>query len=388
MKARRFSRRNGARGVSLVELLVAVVIGMALTLALTTVMIHHDSGKRRLISSNDMSITAAYLSYTFDNELRSAGSGFVQSSPQTFGCLLRAARGGTQILPRGSAFPAPFDTLPQQVRLAPLVIHAGAGANGSDILAVATGSSGVGETPVSVRTVTGSGTQLHLTNTLGLRANDLVLVAEDTLGCVVQQVDSAFVGGAGQELDFGGTYAKSTIDGVQVINYSLSDHAVVAVLGNTAGNQPMMQFLGIGDNATLFSYDVLRLDGTDAVQPLAAGVVDMRALYGVDTNADGVIDTWVAPTDVNYTAAALTAFSAAAQQRLMTIMAVRVGMVLRSDRLEREDVAPASLTLFADMPAAVQYSHAIAAGDRRQRYQAVEFTVPLRNVMLRARNPP
>jgi len=388
VKAQPFSRQHRARGVSLVELLVAVVIGMALTLALTTVMIRHDSGKRRLISSNDMSMTAAYLSYTLDSAIRSAGSGFVQSSPQTFGCVLRAARSGAQILPRTAAFPAPFDALPQQVRLAPLVIHAGAGADGSDVLAVATGSAGVGETPMSIRTVPGSGTQLHLTNTLGLRGNDLVLVAEDSLGCVVQQVDSAFVGGTEQELDFGGTYAKSTIDGVQLVNFSLSDHAVVALLGNTTGNLPMMQFLGVGDNATLFSYDVLRLDGSDAVQPLAAGVADLRALYGVDTDANGVIDQWIAPTTAGYTAAELTAFSAAAQQRLMTIMAVRVGMVLRSDRIEREDVAPASLTLFGDLPTAVQYTHDIATSDRRQRYQSVEFTVPLRNVMLGARNPP
>lgn len=391
--------RRSARGFTLVELLVAVALGMVLTLALATVMIRHDAGKRTLVSSNDLALNTAYISYTLDRDLRSAGSGFVQSAPETFGCMLRVARGGTQILPRGAAFPAPFAALPQQVRLAPLVIHAGAGAGGSDVLAVATGSSSLGETPVRVRTVPAVGAQLNLTSTLGLRANDIVLVADETLGCVVQQIDSGFVGGSvvkfgtafvgstDQPVDFSGTYAKSTIDGVALADFASSDRAVVALLGNTGGNPPMLRFIGIGNDATLFSYDVLRLDGNDTVQPLAAGVVDMRALYGVDTNADGVIDDWVAPTDANFTAAALTAFTASAQQRVMTIMAVRVGLVLRSDRVEREDVAPASIALFADLPAAVHYSYAIASGDRRQRYQGVEFTVPLRNVMLRARNP-
>jgi type IV pilus assembly protein PilW len=146
-----------------------------------------------------------------------------------------------------------------------------------------------------------------------------------------------------------------------------------------------MQLIGVGADATLFGYDMLRLDGTDAARPLADGVADLRALYGIDSNNDGQIDAWVAPTDANFTAAALTAGTLLAQQRVMSIMAVRIGLVLRSDRIEREDVAPASITLFTDLPAGVQHTHNIAAGDRRQRFRGVEFTVPLRNVMLAAR---
>ena len=54
---------------------------------------------------------------------------------------------------------------------------------------------------------------------MGLRGNDLVLVAEDGVGCVVQQVDGPFVGGANQLLSFGGTYAKSEIDSVQLASF-------------------------------------------------------------------------------------------------------------------------------------------------------------------------
>jgi type IV pilus assembly protein PilW len=60
-------------------------------------------------------------------------------------------------------------------------------------------------------------------------------------------------------------------------------------------------------------------------------------------------------------------------------------VVLHSDRIERDDVAPASLTLFADLDASLHHSVAIASADRRQRFRTVEFTVPLRNVMLTAR---
>jgi type IV pilus assembly protein PilW len=347
------------------------------------VMIRHDSGKRTLISTNDLSLTSSYVSFSLDRELRSAGSGFTQNWRSTFGCVLRVARGGTQILPRASAFPVPFDAVPQQLRLAPLLIHAGAGAGGSDVLAVATGSSGVGEAPIQVQQASATASDLRVTSTVGLRGNDLVLVAEDGVGCVLQQVAAPFTGGANQLLTFGGTYAKSEIDSVQLASFSTGT-AFLSLLGNTTGNRPMLRLFGVGADATLFSHDVLQLDGTDTAQPVVDGVADLRALYGVDSNADGRIDTWVAPTDVNFTAAALTNGSEAARTRLLTIMAVRVGMVLRSDRIERDEVAPATLTLFTDLPG-LEHTHAIANDLRHQRFRTVEFTVPLRNVMIAAR---
>ncbi len=374
-----------AHGFSMVELLVSVVIGMALVLALTTIMIRHDGGKRTMISSNDLSLTSGFVSYALDNELRSAGSGFTQNWRDSYGCLLRVARGGAQILPRGGAFPDPFAAVPQQVRLAPLLIHAGAGTGGSDVLAVATGASGLGETPIRVQSGSTTDTDLRVTSTVGLRGNDLVLLAEDGTGCMLQQVAAPFTGGADQLLTFGGDYAKADIDALQLRSFGGLRLAYVSLLGNTVGNPPMFRLFGIGANELLFSYDLLRLDGNDAAQPVAAGVADLRARYGVDTDNDGVVDTWVAPTDAGYTAAELSADTLAAKQQLLRIMEVRVGLVLHSDRIEREDVAPAALTLFPDLAGALQHTYNVAAGDRRQRFRTVEFTVPLRNVMIAAR---
>ena len=162
-----YLNRMTAGGFTLVELLVAMVLGLVLVLALSGIMIRHDGGKRTAISTNDLSIGSSYVSYTLDRELRSAGSGFTQNWRDTFGCLVHVARGGTQILPRTSAFPAPFAGVPQQVRLAPLLIHAGAGADGSDVLAVATGAAGVGETPIRVQPASATATDLRVTSTIG-----------------------------------------------------------------------------------------------------------------------------------------------------------------------------------------------------------------------------
>jgi type IV pilus assembly protein PilW len=381
------NHRTALRGFTLIELLVAVVLGMALVLALTTVMIRHDSGKRTVVSTNDLSLASSYVSFALDRELRSAGSGLTQDSRNTFGCMLRVARGGAQILPRAAAFPAPFDGVPQQVRLAPLLIHAGVGTGGSDVLAVVTGSAGLGEAPIQVQLGSATANNLRMANTIGLRGNDLVLVAEGGVGCMLQQVAAPFTGSADQLLSFGGAYAKAEIDSLPLASFGATNTAFVSLLGNTTGNRPMLRLFGVGANATLFSHDMLQLDGTDTAQPVVDGVADLRALYGVDTTvpSDGVIDAWVAPTAAGFSVANLTDGSLAAHDRLLTILAVRVGMVLRSDRIERDEVAPATLTLFSDLPVALQHSHAIAADLRHQRFRTVEFTVPLRNVMIAAR---
>lgn len=374
------------QGFSLVELMIAVVIGLTMTLALSNIMVRFEGGRRVLTSSNDLSLTSAFVSFELDRELRSAGSGFAQS-PEIFGCVLRVARGGAQLLPRATAFPAPFDQVDTSPNLAPLLIHAGLGANGSDVIAVLTGASGLGELGIDVKPLSATDTDLRIRNTVGISANDLVLVAEQGRGCLLQQVTSPFTGGATELLSFSGNYAAAVVDGLRLSDFSSSiNSSKVWPLGNVAGRTPQMELLGLGDKATLFSYDLLRLNGGDTAQPLANGVVDLRALYGVDTDKDGRIDTWVAPTAAGYTVASLSDGSAAAQARLMTILAVRVGLVLRSDRVEKTALSPTSIVLFSDLATGLQYTRSLSASEQLQQFRGVEFTVPLRNVMLSYRS--
>ena len=381
-----FQARCGAlpqRGFSLVELLVAVVIGMLLTVAITGLMVRSEAGRRALSNVNDVSMNGAFLSYTLDRTLRSAGSGYSQSWRVAYGCRLLAARSGTQVLPRTAAFPAPFASVPQTVRMAPLVIHAGIGTGSSDVLAVMTGASALGELPVPVLAGSVTGTLLRLPATVGLRASDLVVVLQDQSNCIVQQVTSPFTGGATQDLNFGGTYAASTINSVNLSSLGVSTPALVAPIGNLSGNQPNFQLLGLGANATLFTFDMLRLDGGTTATAIADGVLDLRARYGIDSNDDGRVDAWVSPATAPWTAAALTDGSTTARDNLARILAVRVGLVLRNNTPERVDVSPSSLTLFGDMDSTLQVTRTLSAADRLLRLRTLEFTVPLRNVMLK-----
>lgn len=382
--SRTLRRSRGRRqdGFTLIELLVAVGIGMVLTLAITLMLARQESGRRTLTSVNDAYTGGAHVAFILDRMLRSAGSGFVQAWASGFGCELLAARNGDQLLPRADAFPAPFAAVPQQQRLAPVLVHAGAGAGGSDVLAIMTGSSGLGESPLSVLDGSPTGTSLRVSANVGFRERDLVLVAEGGTRCMFQQVAVGFVGGVGQQVDFGGAYAANTIDGNDLSAMDTDEDAFVLHMGNALAAQPSFVLLGVGDNAVLQSLDLLRLNGVDEVTPIADGVADMRVLYGIDADGDQRIDQWVRPTAAPWDAATLLDGSANSQQNMTRILAIRVGLLLRTSTPEREAVAPETLTLFPDLDAALQVARDLSADERRLRWRTLDFTVPLRNVML------
>lgn len=369
-----------SRGFSLTELMVAIAIGLVLTLAISMIVARQESIRRGVTSGNDLTGNSAYASFMLDRELRGAGAGISQASTDNYGCVLNVSRANAQLLPATTPFPAPFASIPQTYRLAPLIVHAGAGTNGSDVLAVAIGNSGLSEAALPVAPKTAAAGQLKLANTLGMRGGDLLLLAQGGIGCMVQQVSAGFAGGTAQTLTFGGTYAADTINGVSITGFS-NGNAFVSMLGNVAGNQPRFTLYGVGANSTLQAYDLLQLTST-APQVLVEGVVDMRVIYGVDTARAGLrqVTDWIAPTTAGYTASALTSGTAVALTNLQSILAVRVGLILRSELVEKTDVTPASLTMFSDLGSALTYTYTVPTGTTNQRYRVVEFTVPLRNV--------
>lgn len=388
MKTRKLlPARRHTGGFTLIELLVAVAIGMALVLAITLMMVRYEGGRRTLTSLNDSSIGGAYVSYSVDRLVRSAGSGYAQAWRNAYGCQLVAARGGTTTLPRPAPFPAPFASVPQAVRLAPVIVHAGAGTDGSDILAIHTGSSGLGESPLRLMTASATGTGVRVPSTLGIRGGDLVMVYQDASNCMLQQVTTGFAGGADQALNFGGTYAASDIGGVRLEDMGRTDNAWVSVLGNTTGNRPLFQLLGVGPNATLMSLDVLQIGGGDDLVAIADGVADLRALYGVDTNDDGRVDSWQNPATAGspWRAAALLDGSAASRTNLSRIVALRVGVIIRTSLPEREDVAADTITLFGDLGVGLTQTRTLTAAEKRLRWRSLDFTIPLRNVLLAPR---
>jgi len=382
------SHRPKDSGFSLVELMVSMVIGLILTLAITSVMTSGESNKRSTTTLNDANQTATHISFMLDRSLRSAGSGFVQSwsaaaGGGALGCLVNASRDGSAILPRPSAVAAPFASVPLNLRLAPVVIQR---ETDSDVLTVMSGSAGFAEVGRRVLPASVTTNSVRLVNTLGWREDDLVLFSEDGTGCILEQV-RALIAGADQELPLGGPYFNATGTTVNLSSFGSGNTFAIALGSINTGvaarhNPPQFQLFGV-DTATrrLVSYDLLLSALDEVPAPIADGVVEMRALYGIDTNGDGIRDLWQAPTGA-FSSASLLDGTPAAQASLRQIVAVRVAVVLQTSLIEKDLVAPETLTLFRDMDESFHVQRTLSVDEQHIRHRTIEFTVPLRNMLL------
>lgn len=414
------------RGVTLVELMVTLLVGMILTAAVFGVLAVYEGRKRTTTSVNDVSQSGSFAMHMLDRWVRSAGSGFAQAGVPTapaaggianttlaFGCRVLASRGAA-VLPRaaGTPLPAPFANVNTGVagsfRLAPVLVLPGqtvpgVSAQASDVIVVMAGAGGFGDVPLLPRvaidpaaTAFATPGQIHLANSVSLAGGDLLLVADQPAAggaaadCMVQEVAAGFAGGLPSAVDLGGSYAVSPIAGTALATFS--EQAVAMKLGNVgAGNPPGFLLIGVGDDNTLFSYDLLQTAGADVagapspnLRAVADGVFELHALYGVDGDGDGRVDQWIDPgaAPAGYTLPELMSGSAAAATAIGRIKALRVGLILRTALRERDPVAPAQLVLFSDLGPALTHTRVLAAGERHFRYRSVESTIPLRNALL------
>jgi type IV pilus assembly protein PilW len=432
-------RRSHTRGVTLLELMVALVIGLVLSLAMFLVMSTSEGRKRTITSSSDVNQASNYAMILMDQWLRNAGNGFTQSAGYSLGCKLNAYRSGTQILPTVSntALPSPFtnvnigtDSSTLGVfRLAPVLIlpnqtTPNVSGQTSDVLVIMGGAAGTGGIPVQFA-ATPTASQLILSNTTAFAANDQLLLTSmepsttanysnnngvstltsvNAADCLVEQV-SAVTSTTLLSLD--GTYHHTPT--------SLSNNSAAMVLGNVnAGRAPQFLVIGVGDNNTLYSYDLLNTAGNSTRTALAQadGVFELHALYGIDKNCDGKIssDEWVSPNDSTYSVANLMSGSmqettnrptdaaarlaacstlTTANDYLQKILAIRVGLILRTSQPEKEAVTLNNLTLFSDLGADLTYTRTLktdaqdsARREQHYRYRTVELTIPLRNPLM------
>lgn len=397
--------RTPQRGLTLIELLVAMVIGLVVVLAVTSVVTVGETHKRSTTSTNDMNQSGSYATYMIDRLLRSAGSGFAQTGTRgLFGCRLSATRliGGTAttILPRtASAFPAPFDTLlggsgaaaAGNLRLAPFLIAKGATAGASDTLVIMGGNAAAGDVPRRIRSGFPGNNNLRLDNTIGLANGDIGLVSQEgTPDCLIEQVNvtdaTAFAAVGNEVLPMGGRYFTSTGATKSLATLAADGTSLFTPLGNVGANNLQFQLLGVDANRTLVAYDLLRAagtgsnEGTDtaAMQALADGVVALYAVYGVDTDSDGKVDTWIDPGAAGYTIDALML----APDKMRHVVAARVALVLRSSLFEKVPVTGPNLVVFSDLAAASRRTLTIPEADRNFRYRVIDTTIPLRNMLL------
>lgn len=384
-------------GFSIIESMISIALGMVVVLAVTTMLVRTDATQRSGRAVNDTVQGAAYAAAMLDDLLRSAGAGFSNDAARVFGCSLNARRGAANWLPRTQPWPAPFQAYPQQIRMAPVLIGKDMSDSGSDVLAVIKGNGGIAESPIEVMAVTP--VTLSVRNAIGLRNLDLMLLADGDQECLLLQVaglpapaaNTAVLNTAVTTLNLlghGGAYAMT--DGVNRTLNSfapLTGGAILAHLGSGTqstprpSTAPVFTLIGVGAGNVLFGLDMLGIEDFRPM-PLADGVVALHALYGVDTTGDGTLDAWVDPGVEPYTIATLSSGTEQSRQLMERIVAVRIGIVARTSRAEREAVSAGSLLLFEDLGAPLTQTVSLSAQEQRFRHRTLEVTVPIRNTLM------
>ena len=350
------------RGVTLVELMVGMLIGLLAVIVISQVMLISEGQKRTTTGGSDAQVNGALALFAMQRDLEMAGYG-IASSPTVLGCPISALFNG--------AAPAGFPT-----RLAPVIITKEAdrplGSVGDAIRVLASSKTSYSVPTRVIPPAYAVGGQLFpVTAALGFKANDLALVAiDDVQACWVFQASSDPTIDAVPRVD-----AAATWNAAGMPNLPYGDGSVLINLGTLVDNTYQV---------TNNSLQLLRFDLNDPnsrpAREVQSEIVNMRALYGKDTNGDGVVDLY---DDVTPTTNALW------QQ----VIAVRVVVVARSDQFEKENVTPGNLRW--DVGTTPPTTGAAACGTsqcltlkvdhladyQRYRYKQFDTVIPLRNML-------
>lgn len=368
--------RPRQRGVTLVELMIGMTVGLVASLAIIQVYSQSEVHRRSTSGTADAQQAGTLASWRLMRDLRMAGSG-LQHGPTLWGCGLEMWRSGAALLPRATAWPAPFaGVFPTALTLAPIAVSQGTGTNPDSILVMA-GRTGAGPAPLPASVVSDS--ELNTTTSVAFAPNDLVLMADmASLGpCQVGQVAATYAATAGIAAP------KIVPTGAPGTAYNgptgfasmppMRDYALFNL-----GSAPSMVMYGITNNS-LVQYDLMQPNGLNASTVQAENVVNLQVLYGVDdgvggTANDNVIDRWVAPGTGDYTVAAMLAGG----QGALRVKAIRIALVMRASE-PSQTAGPAEVVVFPDMATTLQVRIPIAASDRMFTRQVYDLVVPLRN---------
>ncbi len=368
-------RSRRARGVTLIELLVAMAISLIAITAIFQVYSVFEEQKRTTMGGGEAQTNGALALFTLERELRQSGYGI--NSPDYLGCNTLGWDETTS-----TAF---------TLALTPVQITQGAG-EFPDTLTVFYGNGNLMPQAVNlIQNMANDTVPYRVANRFGFQEGDVLIVAEAGLNCTVAQASNlpAPLGQQDLILHTNGNYTDPVTGASTPARYNKGGGLGVIYTFNgkvfNVGPRPSYNIYTIGSpgvddiwgNADdvkdqLAVRQMLSAPST-AVTTIYDGIVQLQAQYGRDTNADGIIDVF--DEFVPATAADWT-----------TILAVRIGVVSRSGLYEKTEVSPATLKLWDDSavaPTTIGPVWTLTADERHYRYKVFRTVVPIRNMIWR-----
>lgn len=338
-----------ARGGSLIDVLIGLAVAMLTLAVVYEVFLTADTVRRNAASVADAQGNAAFTLFALASQIGNAGAGWASAAQFLDTC---------PVVTDAATTLRPIDVL----------ITDGGAAGRSDTLVVRQSFARAAAMPAAFASATPAGTNLRIESPGGFDPGDRMVAITRTGDCAVAQATAVSVPVAGV-VDIAHT-------GIPV------DLPVTSVLVNLGAAARASSVRFDVASAVLRSTDIVN---GDAPVPLASNVVNLKFQYGIDADGDGALDTWVrAEAGGPWSPAALLAAPRATLER---IKAVRIGIIVRSDRIERALTGDFRWVLFdceqddkSACPGRLEGTFPATAGGG-YRYRILETIVPLRNVI-------
>lgn len=388
-------RIRRTRGVSLIELMVGLAIGLLAVLVIAQVAVVYEGRKRTITASSDAQVNGALALQTLQRDVQASGYGMAEGG--SVGCRIEGRRADA---PAGERF----------VRtLAPVVITDGADGR-PDTLDVLMSSHGDFALPIRVAANHPRGAQSFIINAndnLGLHRGNLMLAVpvptpspnDPQRWCSLFNLSSDPVPGSGELAHATGDtgpwnhdLTTSVFPGQLSTDLSYPAGSYLLSLGKLVSRRYCISGLGdagcddrSGDgtqrpvvalNLRQISFDTDT--GRHGAEDLYPQIVSLQAVYGHDTStpADQIADVW-------NTVQPLTG------EAWRRVVAVRIAIVARSasnDSRPDQGVTAVTTTLPAwhpDGTTAEPIDVRTVVGDdwQQYRYKVYEAVIPLRNVL-------
>jgi type IV pilus assembly protein PilW len=339
-------------GFGIVELMVGIAIALLAVLAVYRVQIASEKTRRDLQSDAEAQQTAQFVLARMAFDLANAGAGIVTAARALSACPVTAD----------------FSAMTRPIAV---VVTDGGSASSPDSVVVRYAVASAGVYPARFDTAAASGAPFVLRAPMGFVQGNRV-IASDRRGACARTSVTATRGPSGGLLQV--------------------DHDIVAA---DFPADAVALDLGAAARVVATRYDVaadtLRttdLEGGDAPKPLASNVVNLKIQYGIDTDGDGVLDTWVSASATgsagDWSSGALLR---APVETLARIKALRVGIIVRGEHFDRAATRSFDWVMF-DCDAADKVtcpgrlSGTIGASARGGwHYRVYEVVVPLRNLL-------
>jgi len=388
MRARTFrpSQRRSSRGLSLIEILVGVAIGLIGVVAIFQAVAVWTKHTQSTSSGGDAQVAGTLALFNIERDIKQAGHGFGKAATPVMGCQVAMNQ-------------APFG-----FALRPVQIAAGAG-GAPDQINVLYGDSSFF---VDEGSVTGStAISKTLKRRAGFKMGDLAVVAVNpgasaaTASCQLIEITNDLLPDgvtlAHTDIPYANFYHGASAPAVTP-RFNDPASAPLATVGTmyNLGPQPVLNRWWIQGNRVLTRSEILQIQASPEAQ-IAEGVINLKAEYGYDTNNNGQIDD--SAVNVEW----LTALPAGADWR--RVLAIRVAVLVRSRQFERNPDPGASAAWAVTPSASNPYyfgdpvnrkflmtnvngqpdgfldTDAVPNNWRYYRYRVYERVIPLRNLL-------